>query len=128
MQTFDTQQTERFGQLLTQREAELRTILRAHGSSADAAGASPAREVVDFKDMAGEETLATIDEVTADHASAELEQVRLAQARLRDHSYGYCLDCGEAIDLRRLAALPATGFCTACQTVHEHERGSGLRR
>ncbi len=42
-----------------------------------------------------------------------------ALRRVDEGSYGLCLDCGEPIDERRLAALPATPFCTACQAIHE---------
>lgn len=76
-------------------------------------------EVTDFKDAAAEETRAVIDEAAMSHAALELEQVVSALRRMREGSYGQCLDCGEPIDERRLAALPATPFCTDCQALHE---------
>jgi DnaK suppressor protein len=118
----------RFSQLLAEREAELRSILRTTGEVAVQAPDTQAREVLDFKDMAVEESQSVVDEAKADHALEELEHVLAARRRLADQSYGECLDCGEPIDLRRLMALPATPFCTACQDIHEHGRAIGSRR
>ncbi|HMA07400.1 MAG TPA: TraR/DksA family transcriptional regulator [Ramlibacter sp.] len=118
----------RFTKLLAKRESELRTILRPTGDYAAPTPEAQAREVLDFKDMAVEETQSVVDEAKADHALEELEQVVAARKRLAEQTYGECLDCGEPIDLRRLIALPATPFCTGCQDIHEHGRGVGARR
>lgn len=45
----------------------------------------------------------------------QLSQVRRALDRLADGSYGSCLHCGSAIGVKRLAALPWTPYCIACQ-------------
>lgn len=88
-----------------------------------AAGASLAAEapgeVLDFKDVAAEDTRAAVDEVAHAHAAGELEQIAAALRRVDHGSYGQCEDCSEAIDERRLRALPATPFCTACQQRRE---------
>ena len=102
---------------LQQRKAELRALLQ-EAAGANIAGDNPP-EVLDFKDVAAEETRAVVDEAAYAHAAEELSQVVAALRRLEDGSYGSCEDCGEAIDERRLRALPATPFCTACQTIHE---------
>jgi DnaK suppressor protein len=128
MDTYTRTLAPRFAQLLAQREAELRAILRTTGEVAVQAPDAQSREVVDFKDMAVEETQTVVDEAKADHAVEELQLVLAARRRLADQSYGECLDCGEAIDLRRLMAMPATPFCTACQDIHEHGRGLASRR
>jgi DnaK suppressor protein len=77
---------------------------------------------MDFKDMATEESLAVVDDAQATHAASELAQVLAARQRLIDQTYGQCLDCGKAMDLLRLEALPATPCCTACQSVLEQPR------
>lgn len=107
----------RFAPVLARREAELRDLLDIPAADSDAV-----RDVLDFKDIAVEDTLATIDEAKAEHARHELEQLLAARRRLKDGSYGECLDCGEAIDERRLMMLPATPYCTSCQAVHEGYR------
>jgi len=47
--------------------------------------------------------------------SSRLRQVRVALGRLDAVTFGVCLGCGETINLRRLAAVPWTSFCIACQ-------------
>ena len=44
-----------------------------------------------------------------------------AQDRLVDGAYGRCLECGEQINVRRLAADPAASLCINCQTHAEAE-------
>jgi DnaK suppressor protein len=119
MDTYDRSLAPRFAQLLAKREAELRAILRATGDLAEHTSDVSNGEVVDFKDMAIEESQAVVEQAKAGQAAEELEQMIAARRRLQDGSYGECLDCGEEIDLRRLMALPATPYCTACQVIHE---------
>ena len=122
MKTFDSSLAPRFSQRLDQREAELRAILRSADEMPRDAGEAEAHDVTDFKEMASEESLSVVDEAQAMHAAVELEQVLSAQQRLEDQRYGRCLDCDKAIDLRRLEALPATPYCTACQAIREQPR------
>ena len=122
MKTYDSSLAPRFSQLLAQREAELRVILRSTDEIPGAAGEADAHDVTDFKEMASEESLSVVDEAQAMHAAVELEQLLSAQQRLQDQRYGRCLDCDKAIDLRRLEALPATPYCTACQAIREQPR------
>jgi DnaK suppressor protein len=100
-------------------------VLRARESQGEPAEARS--EVNDFKDIAIEDSLAVVDEVQAENAAHELEQVLAARRRLHDHRYGECLDCDEPIDLRRLSAMPATPYCTGCQAVHEQEHAALAR-
>lgn len=119
MDTYNSAMAPRFAELLARREAELRAVL-GDGEELQALEAQ-AREVVDFKDMAVEETQAVVDEAKAEQAAEELELVVAARRRLADQTYGECLDCGEPIDVRRLFAMPGTRYCAACQQIHEHE-------
>ena len=119
MKTYDGSMATVFDHLLSLREQELCGILRAREAQIDRTGAS--WDVNDFKDIAGEDAQATIGEVQAERAALELEQVLGARHRLHNQGYGLCLDCGEAVDLRRLSAMPATPYCASCQEAHEHE-------
>jgi DnaK suppressor protein len=105
-----------FSHLLVRRALELRAIL--HDETAGATALAD-HEVSDFKDVADHEARAALDDAQAAHAARELEQVNTAQGRIKDGTYGKCLDCGTDIDLRRLSALPAAANCTACQATHE---------
>jgi len=48
------------------------------------------------------------------------EAARQALARLEDGEYGQCADCGEPINPKRLAAVPWTDCCVACQAAREN--------
>jgi DnaK suppressor protein len=102
---------------LHERQAELLAQLRAASGAAMAGEA--AGDVQDFKDVAAEDVRALIDDAAHAHAAVELDQVAAALRRVDAGTYGQCEDCGEAIDDRRLRAMPATRFCTACQALRE---------
>lgn len=113
------------GPRLRRRLLELRALLAAAARAVPQDARSP--EVVDFKDLAAEDLRVRVDEVACAHAVGEIGQVLAALRRVADGSYGACEDCGEPIAERRLQALPATPFCTACQALHEREREARRR-
>ncbi len=53
--------------------------------------------------------------------SSRLRDVHAALRRIDTGTFGICLDCKEDINLKRLAAVPWTRFCIACQEAAEHE-------
>jgi DnaK suppressor protein len=120
MDTFKSEAAVRFREDLLRRAAQLREALR-HDTQAGRAGGL--HEVGDFKDAAADECIASVDDAQAAHAAAELAQVHDALRRIAEGHYGECLDCGDPIDPRRLAALPATAYCASCQAVHEQVAG-----
>ncbi|MFA9217149.1 MAG: TraR/DksA family transcriptional regulator [Sphingomonadaceae bacterium] len=73
-------------------------------------------------DNASQRTLAELVHEAAEHSSHQLQNVRLALARLDEGSYGLCEHCGEAIGYSRLQARPEAPFCIACQTRLEKGR------
>ncbi len=44
----------------------------------------------------------------------EVHQIREALLRIGQGTYGFCAHCGEAIDPRRLKALPTATRCISC--------------
>ena len=46
-----------------------------------------------------------------DRHTEELEAVSRARERIRDGSYGYCIDCGTEIGYERLCAYPTAERC-----------------
>ncbi len=122
MDTYDIKDEPRIALLLSRREQEIRAELRALDNIPSAVDGVAGHEVLDFKDVAVEETLARLDRANAHRLEAELSQVISAQRQMAEHHYGKCLDCGDQIDMRRLLALPASSYCAACQTMHELEK------
>lgn len=56
-----------------------------------------------------------------EHESAELNAVQAALVRVREGTYGHCIDCGQPIALARLQASPEAERCVGCQTQQEHQ-------
>lgn len=57
------------------------------------------------------------EEVLEDLGSAGLQEIRAIEAaldRIRQGTYGDCVNCGEAIEQRRLDLVPATPLCADC--------------
>lgn len=51
---------------------------------------------------------------TPSRRSQELEKVEAALNRISSGRYGYCVDCGGDIDVRRLEINPAVAQCGNC--------------
>lgn len=54
-----------------------------------------------------------------DMAARNLRQVRAALRRIDEGTYGYCVDCGRAIDKARLEVVPWALYCREHQQKHE---------
>ena len=52
-----------------------------------------------------------------------LREIEEALHRIGAHSYGYCVDCGEAIALPRLRTYPTAKRCLPCQQHKEDPHG-----
>jgi RNA polymerase-binding transcription factor DksA len=63
--------------------------------------------------------LAELDLAEVRHALAELTEVDAALARIREGTYGDCVDCGIEIAPARLAAYPTARRCIDCQGAYE---------
>jgi len=51
---------------------------------------------------------------TAWRRKQELAMVEGALRRIESGEYGFCFDCGEEIDVRRLSVAPTSTRCVAC--------------
>jgi len=51
-----------------------------------------------------------------------LKKIDLALQRLNEGNYGVCADCGQAIHIERLKAIPFALFCKECQEEKERHR------
>jgi len=67
--------------------------------------------------------LAELDLAEVKHVLAELTDVDAALARIREGTYGDCLDCGVAIAPARLRAYPTARRCIDCQGALEKKAG-----
>ena len=63
--------------------------------------------------------LADLELAAIDRHIREIRDIEAARARLKDGSFGTCLDCGDSIDFERLLAYPTAKRCLVCQQQHE---------
>jgi DnaK suppressor protein len=71
--------------------------------------------------------LSRLDAIQAQAMSVETERRRLGELRRVDEAlerieegeYGFCLECGEPINPKRLAVDPAASLCIRCATAAE---------
>ncbi|KVK96304.1 conjugal transfer protein TraR [Burkholderia cepacia] len=87
---------------------------RASESYAELAGAAP-----DEGDEANADLFVDVDHALIGMKLAELRAVGRAQQRMRDGSYGECIDCDGSVGYERLLARPTAERCTHCQSIYE---------
>jgi DnaK suppressor protein len=110
-------------QKLRDREQELLSeISRLENQARDARSA----EVEDPIDsvISSEGKAAAFGESTI--AAQTLSQVRQALQRLKDGTYGVCIDCGRPIEPARLNAVPWTPYCREDQEKHDQTPTLGV--
>lgn len=101
--------------------AELTAKLNAQDNPA-LLGLRNRMEETDDWAVADLETALDVAEVSRD--VAELREVQAALGRMKDGTYGECVECGTHIPYARLAANPSAARCITCQERLE----AGLRR
>lgn len=110
-----------FRNVLSRREQELRD--RIHHSLVNSDNkdyAEMAGRVQDLGDQSLADVLADANIHALEQEVAELADITAALRRIRDGSYGVCLDCGAEIAPKRLEAHPTAKRCRDCQARHEH--------
>lgn len=103
-----------FRKILERKEVELVQTLRRRDGIAIEKSADPMDEI----QYATERDLAI---GSVDRESSLLRQVRSALQRVREGSFGTCIECDEAISPKRLAAVPWAPRCILCQHTADRE-------
>ena len=101
---------------LAARRKALRTEIEAKLNTQDDPALMGLRNRMEDTDdwaVADLETAMDVAEVSRD--AAELHEVDAALARIKDGSYGMCLECGAPIPFGRLEAYPSAARCIPCQ-------------
>jgi DnaK suppressor protein len=99
---------------LERKEAELALVLRTR----DGVTIEKSADQMDEIQFASERELALRN---VDRESTLLRQVKAALRRIRNGSFGMCVDCESAIKPKRLAALPWASRCIQCQEAIDRE-------
>lgn len=119
-----SKQTEELRKRVAKRRTELLDELRE-----DAARArdEPYSEHAGIAPDTGDESVATlIADLEQADMTRDLDELRATDAafqRLKDGTYGICVDCGGDVGYERLKAFPAAARCIADQERHEKTYG-----
>lgn len=117
-------QLQQLEQRLRNRRQELREIIhRELADSKQEDYTELAGMVHDAGDESFAELLRGIHLTTRARELDELRDVEAALERVRNGTYGKCVDCGDAITYERLDAYPTAKRCITCQSRHENRRG-----
>ena len=110
--------TNGFREVLERSEAELDRVLR----NRDGIAIEKSADQMDEIQYASERDLAIRN---VDRESRLLLQVRAALRRIRDGSFGICIDCESAISPKRLSAVPSASRCIECQAAADRGEHQG---
>ncbi len=77
------------------------------------------RAPADIGDQSIGDALADLNLALIDRHVQEMRDIEAARARIRDGSFGQCVDCGNDIGDQRLAAYPTAKRCIVCQQQRE---------
>jgi DnaK suppressor protein len=108
-----------FRRRLDKARADLLNELEAIQQAASGVGSHEG----DQTDQASAETERDFDTLNRDRVKLLLRQTEQALARLDSGSFGYCLDTGEPIGLKRLVAQPTTSLSLEAQEKRERRSG-----
>ncbi len=112
---------------LEARRVALRTEVKAQlQGSGDERVVGLRNRLDETDDWAVADALAELDIAGLRHTLQDLNEVDAALARLRDETYGTCVDCGEPIAPARLLAYPTARRCIECQQTLEARPGRTL--
>ena len=117
------QQASRLVRLMENRKEDLRRQIIARRAALGGHGIS-AEPVEDQADSAFHRTSAEVESELIDRYLREIAELDTARARAASGELGICIECGLAIDYRRLEAFPAALRCTRCQSLHERAYGA----
>ena len=111
-------EVKKYKDILETRQAELVEVLR----NRDAITIEKSPDALDEVQNAAERELAIRN---LDRESNLLRNVRAALRRIDEGEFGTCVHCEEEISPKRIAAVPWTPFCIACQEAADRAQEEG---
>jgi DnaK suppressor protein len=120
------QQLDHLSKLMDERNVQLRGVIREELlRSTDEHFQDHTGGVGDEGDASMADALIDMDAATMGRQIREIRDIEAAHARMRDASYGTCVECGQDIGYARLLVYPTAKRCIGCQgqreKTHSHE-------
>jgi DnaK suppressor protein len=110
--------------LLTELRRHARLVVAEQATAIDAAG-DGAKESAD---LSLHDLLEDLTVKRGEQESQMVADIDQALLRIEEGSYGICARCNQAIDERRLEALPTARYDATCQAAIEDAKGNSARR
>lgn len=124
-QKLDRKQRDRLHEELTRRHRELReTIAETLERGDNERNVSLAGAVRDEADESVAGLLVDMNLAAINRELTELQEIDAALQRIREETYGVCLECGRDIPVERLQAYPTAALCVDCQQAREEREGN----
>jgi len=124
MSFLNEHELEHIGQQLRLHREALQTHLRGARRTAESERyVDVAGSVHSLSDESFAELSTALSNASLGREADALREIEEALHRIGAHSYGYCVDCGEAIALDRLRAYPTAKRCLPCQQRGEDPHG-----
>ena len=81
-----------------------------------------AENAADWVDTASQQTQAELSRVNCEHSIHILKEIDDALKRIKLGTYGFCIETGEEIGIRRLIAMPTAKYSIEAQEAQEAQR------
>jgi DnaK suppressor protein len=101
--------------LQAQRQHLLEDVRKTITASGERLGSASRTKIAEGDPRA--DAVSEMDVATAIRESREMRETEAALARIRDGSYGICIDCGVGLSRASLKADPTSTRCPRCQTL-----------
>ncbi|MBZ5645805.1 MAG: TraR/DksA family transcriptional regulator [Acidobacteriia bacterium] len=109
----DKKKLEQFKKKLEQRQQELRRTMSRNVQDGRAADSEDIAQ--DIADKAANSYTKEFLFSQSSNDRALLARVEEALARIRDGTFGGCINCGKELNPKRLEAVPWARYCISCQ-------------
>jgi DnaK suppressor protein len=109
----DKKKLEQFRKKLEQRQQDLRRTLSRNVQDGRAADSEDTAQ--DVADKAANSYTKEFLFSQSSNDRALLARVEEALGRIRDGSFGECINCGNEVNAKRLEAVPWARYCISCQ-------------
>ena len=96
-------------------------IIKSNNESAALSNLDDNSSSADIVDQASSYTDKTVEMKAINRQIKLISKIDQALKRIKDGTYGYCLETGEPIGIKRLIARPVAELCIAAQEKHEKE-------
>ena len=96
-------------------------IVRANNEALYNGGMDNNSYSADIVDQASSYTDKTVEMKAINRQIKLISKIDQALKRIQDGTYGFCMDTGEPIGIKRLIARPVAELCIAAQEKHEKE-------